>query len=612
MSRNKMWFLTSVLLVVAMLLAACAPAAAPTPIVQTVVVEGEAKEVVVVATPEPAAAPAAEKKELRMAWGPGDVPTLDTAMAVDVISIQLIDSMTVGLTRQNEQTAELENAMATEVKASEDGLTFTFTLKEGVPWVKYDAVKDEVVKVADCEGKDRMVTAKDFEYGILRTLAPATGSEYAYVMLGIDGASAYNGGEVEDPTTVGVKAIDDKTLEIKFSEPAVYNLNIAGLWVAHAQPSWLIDGDDCTEGRGDKWVETGFYQGYGPFTLKEWVHDAELTLVKNPFWPGDEVTPTAKIDEIHYSLISTEASLAEFEAGNLDVSGVPAGDLDRILTDPVYKDLVIDVFTIGTESYGFNTQLAPTDDVRVRQALSLSIDREALLANVTKTGQAAKWFTHPGVAAGPKPEKYADLGAKYDPEKAKALLQEYLDEKGKKAEDLTIVVIFNTSEAHKKRAEAVQAMWQDNLGIKVELTNQETKVYFKQRAEGKENVYRLSWIQDYPDANNFLREVYSDNNGSAGGHQNVVDWPVADMKSYKEGDNPNYDAFKKLLLDAAKETDPEKRMDMYAQAEKIFIEEQAVVSPLHWYAQKVLVAARVVDTPSITGYDRFEKWDITE
>ena len=249
---RKLLFVISVIMAASMVLSACAPAAAtPETIIQTQVVQKEGETVVVVATPEPTA-PAAEPEPegpgniLRLSWGPGDIPTIDPALGTDVISIQIADETTVGLTRQNETTSELENAMATDVKISDDKLTYTFTLRTDVPWVRYDAAKKEVVKVQDCEGKDRMVTAQDFAYGILRTLNPKTASDYAYVLNDkIVGAADYNSGKVEDVSKVGVKAIDDKTLEIQFTNPAVYNLNIASLWVTHAMPGWIIDGDDC-------------------------------------------------------------------------------------------------------------------------------------------------------------------------------------------------------------------------------------------------------------------------------------------------------------------------------------------------------------------------------
>ena len=136
-------------------------------------------------------------------------------------------------------------------------------------------------------------------------------------------------------------------------------------------PEWLIDGDDCTDGRGSRWIETGLFQGYGPFTLKEWIHDSELTLVKNPFWPGDEVVPSPAVDAVSWRILPTSSALAEFEAGNLDVSAFTAGDYDRIMTHEDYSQWLYPTSTLGTEFYSFNTQLAPTDDVRVRQALSM-------------------------------------------------------------------------------------------------------------------------------------------------------------------------------------------------------------------------------------------------
>ena len=105
------------------------------------------------------------------------------------------------------------------------------------------------------------------------------------------GAGDYNAGTNEDPASVGVRVIDDYTLEMDFLVPAAYNASIAGLWVAAAQPQWIIEGDDCTEARGDKWTETGFQQSYGPYTLKEWIHDTTLTIVKNPLFPGWDAIP---------------------------------------------------------------------------------------------------------------------------------------------------------------------------------------------------------------------------------------------------------------------------------------------------------------------------------
>jgi len=232
--------------------------------------------------------------------------------------------------------------------------------------------------------------------------------------------------------------------------------------------------------------------------------------------------------------------------------------------------------------------------VRVRQALSLAIDRESLLKNVNKgDGEVAPWYCNPGATGCPSLEKYPDLGVKYNPAKAKELMDAYLKEKGITADKLEIVLMFNTSEEHQKRAEAVQQMWKTTLGINVKLTNQERKVYLKQRSEGAQNIYRSSWVQDYPDANNFMKDVFGDPDSS---YAAVVKW--------------QNEKFQKLITDAARETDPDKRMAMYAEAEKILVVEDAVLTPLYWYRSPGLVQPYVKHPLSITGYEQYEKWDI--
>jgi len=369
-----------------------------------------------------------------------------------------------------------------------------------------------------------------------------------------------------------------------------------GLWVAHAQPKWLIEGDDCTDARGERWTETGFFQGYGPFTLKEWVHDYSISMVKNPFWPGTDTIPVAKIDEIQEPFLDSGPSLAEYEAGNLDSSGIPTGDMDRILNDPQYKDMIRQLVELGTEFLSFQTKLAPTDDVRVRLALSYAIDRDSLVKNVLKSNIPAPYYTNPGVAGAPKQDKYPNLGIKFDPAKAKQLLDEYLKEKGITADQLQLTLLYNTTDTNKKRAEALQAMWKENLGINVQLLNQERKVFYKQRVEGKENIYRSSWIQDYPDANNFLYEVF----GPGAGYQDVVKWDSGDL----------YTKFVDLLKQAALEKDTNKRMELYAQAEQILLIDEAAISPLYWYSGPYLLQTYVKAPESITGYDHYERWDL--
>ncbi|NPV78243.1 MAG: peptide ABC transporter substrate-binding protein [Anaerolineae bacterium] len=602
--RSKTFVFVSLLVLASMLLAACQPAA-PEKVVETVVVEKEGQTVVVTATPEEAVA---EKKSIRLNLGPGDVPTLDPALATDTSSIQVLWEIMMGLTRQDEVTNEVQPALAKSWDISEDGKTYTFHLRDDIYWVKYDAVKEEVVQVMDCQETPapRKVTANDIYYGMLRTLKPETGSNYAYVLaFAVEGASDYNNGKTDDPATVGVKVIDDTTLEIKFVEPAAYNAAIAGMWVAYPQPSWLIDGDDCTEAQGDRWTETGFNQGIGPYVLKEWVHDSFITVVKNPFWPADVASvPQPKIDEVTWTMLDETAAFAEYETGNIDAAAVPLADIDRVKADPELSAQLTIAPNLCTYYYGFNTKAPVVDDVRVRRALSMAIDRQALIDNVTKGEQVpAQWFSRPGLAGAPTLESHPDLGIKSDAEAAKKELQSYLDEKGVTADSLDITLMFNTSSAHQKIAEAIQQMWKDTLGVNVKLVNQEWAVYLETiRSDQTPQIYRLGWCPDYADANNFIREVFAVN-GSANPDKNSDGEPDG-------GINWKNEDFEAKVREAAKELDPVKRVELYAEAEEMLVVDAAAIAPIYWYTRVTVTKPYVTRTFGSAGQESVDKWDI--
>jgi oligopeptide transport system substrate-binding protein len=611
MSGKRLFSILGVLVVVSILFTACA---APAPqVVEKIITQVTEKEVQVVETQVVEVVKEVEKivevtpvapegpKTLRLNMGPGDIPTIDPALSTDTSSTQIVGLTMGGVTNQNEVTTAIEPGLANEWTVSDDGTVYTFKLRDDVPWVEYDSTTDAVVTVKDCEGNDRKVTPDDFAYGILRTLNPETASDYAYVLsFAVKGAADYNSGTVTDTATVGVKAVDPTTLEVTFVEPAAYNANIIGLWVAHAQPKWLIEGDDCTEARGDRWTETGFFQGYGPYTLREWIHDASITLIKNPFWVGTDSVPEAKIEEITWSMLDDVPAFAEYEAGNLDRAVVPSQDMDRVMADPVLSAELKISPNLCTYYYGFNTKAPVVDDARVRRALSQAIDRQSLIDNVLKQEQEpAQWFSRPGLAGAPTIADFPDLGVKYDPEAAKATLQEYLDEKGVTADSLDITLMFNTSSGHQQIAEAIQQMWADNLGVQVKLTNQEWQVFLDTIRDpvATPQIYRLGWCQDYPDANNFIREVFV-----KGGSANPA-----------EGGGVNYEnpAFEELVVAAAQEMDPEKRVQMYADAEELFVNTDAVIAPIYWYTGVDVTRPNIERTYSVLGGKQaYNKWDI--
>lgn len=596
MRKSKFMMVFGLVVVAGMILSACGGAGAVQTVEVTRMVEGTPQTVIITATP---GAEAAGPKVLHegATMGVGDVPTIDPSLSTDTSSVQVVEEITVGLTRQDEATGEVLPAMATSWDTSADGTTITFHLRNDIPWVRWDGT--QVAQVMDCDGNPRMVTAQDFMYGILRTINPDTASDYAYVLgFALAGANDYNGGSA-GPEAVGVSAPDASTLVITFNQAAAYNVNIAGMWIARAEPKWLIEGDDCTEARGDRWIEPGFNQSFGPFALKEWVHDSTLTIVKNPFWPGMDNIPVPKLDEVQFSMLDTNAAFAAYEAGDIDLSLVPSTDLDRVKADPALSQELYIGPTPCTYYYGFNTQAPIVSDQRVRLALSEAVDRQSLIDNVLKGGQLpAQWFAVPGLAGAPTPDKYPDLGVTYNPDDAKAQLQSYLDETGQTADQLDLTLVFNTSSGHQQIAEAIQQMWKDTLGVNVQLANQEWKVFLKSIIDpvATPQIWRLGWCQDYPDANNFDKEDVG-----FGGSANPSDGGGLNWN------NPDYEA---LLTQAASETDSTKRTALYAQAEEILVKTDAVMIPIYWYTSVNVTKPYIERTHSLIQRNSYEKWDI--
>jgi oligopeptide transport system substrate-binding protein len=303
--------------------------------------------------------------------------------------------------------------------------------------------------------------------------------------------------------------------------------------------------------------------------------------------------------------IDIPEALAEFEAGSMDTSGVDTPNLDRVKADPkLSKELVI-APNLCSYYYGFNTKKAPMDDARVRRAFSMAVDRKSLVENVLKGGQIpAQWLENPGLAGAPTLEKYPDAGIKYDAAAAKALLGEYLTEKGLTADKLDVTLMFNTSAGHQLIAESIQLMWAQTLGVNVKLSNQEWKVHLAQM-DGPDamQIFRTGWCLDYPDANNFTKDLIA-----IGGSSNQTK-PGAPGVPYGgiQWLNP---AYEDLVKKAAAELDNAKRMDLYAQASKIAMYDDAVVIPIYWYSRNTVTKPYVTRTFSSGGHEAFEKWDI--
>jgi len=550
---------------------------------------------------------------IRTEIGASDVPTLDPALATDSSSIQILNQTYIGLTVLDEETLEVMPGMATEweITNNDDGtVTYTFTLRDDVPWVRYNADSGEVEQIMDDSGEPRMVTAQDFLYGWQRTLDPRTAGEYAYVLapqvaggsdfnnqFSDDVAAAEEAEEEIDVTslelevgsdTLGISAPDDTTFVVTAPEFAGYQLNIFGMWMARPQPRWLI------EEFGDFWIEPANFAAYGPFTLKERQPDVSITIIKNPFWPGNEVSPQSVVDEVVFFVLDSSVALAQYEAGELDVvDDVDTASIPRIKADPILSLEYQEGTDVASYYYGFSVNIEPMDNVHLRRALSYAVDRQDIVDNVTQSGQVpAPFFSSPALAAAPTTETHPDLGIRFDPARAQEELALALEELGLSdvSELPPITLLFNTSEGHQRIAEAIQSMWQETLGIEVQLTNQEFAVYLDQRATFP--VWRAGWGADYPDAHNFLFDVFhssSENNDTGFA-------------------NAEFDA---LLEEAATLTDLEARRELYAQAEAILVEEEAAIIPIYFYSDPELTKPYVERTFSLVGDQRFENWDVS-
>lgn len=588
---HRLLGIVGLLIACSLTLAACGGVQTMRTVAVTRMVGGTPETVMTTTTP---AASSQGSKTIKVDLTSSDIPTLDPSLSRDVYSNQVISELTVGLVRRDEVTGVFLPGMASSWDTSADGKTVTFNLRDDVPWVRWNG--DQVAEVKDCNGNPRMVTAEDFKYALLRILDPATGSGSATLFAKvIKGGQAYFQG-VGSAEDVAVSTPDSNTLVISFIKPAAFDIGIMSL--AAAEPKWDVEGDDCTQGQGDRWTEPGSNQSYGPFALKAWIHDSTVTIIRNPFWPGTENIPIPKLDQVQFSLLDDQRALDSYEAGDLDVSPVPVSAVDRVKSDPKLSPELHSTLAPCSLFAGFNTKAPTVNDQRVRLALSEAVDRQSLSEDVTHgTEVPAHWFTAPGLIGAPKPEDYPDLGVRYDPTDARAQLQSYLEATGQTADQLDLTLATPSDPLRKSMGEGMQQMWKDVLGVNVKLTNQEFSVFLQSVLAPKSTyqIWALGWCEAYPDANSFLTDgvgyggVTNPTNGGG------LNW-----------ENNEYES---LLDQATTEKDPGKRTDLYAQAEEILVRTDAVLIPLSWHSLVSLTKPYVDRTYSTIYQERFEKWN---
>jgi oligopeptide transport system substrate-binding protein len=463
----------------------------------------------------------------------------------------IINNTFEGLMR-TDANGKAQPAGAESVDISDDKLTYTFHLRKDAKW---------------SDGKP--VTANDYKYAWLRALDPAVASEYSFQLYYIKGGQEYfeGKGKRED---VGLKVVDDYTFEVTLKAPVAYFMDLVTFY------TFMPVRQDMVEQKPEGWAkDPKLAISNGPFKISEYKMNDKIILVKNENYRD---AANVKLDKIVMTMIvDISTAMTAYDSNEIDVLiTVPTPEIPkRQVEDPTFHIVPY----LGTYYYIFNVNKAPTNDINVRKALTLAIDREQIVADVAKGGQQpATGFVPTGLVDSQGNDFRATAGdygisSTADVEKAKEYLAKagYPDGKGMAPVEL----IYNTSEGHKAIAEAIQEMWKKNLGIKVNLVNQEWAVFQDTRHVGNFEVARAGWIGDYNDPMTFLDlwTTYSGNNDAQ--------W------KYSE----NNKKFDKLIENSKVSVGEARDKDLYA-AEKLMMED-LITMPIYYYTGVIMVKEKV-------------------
>jgi oligopeptide transport system substrate-binding protein len=471
----------------------------------------------------------------------GEPEWLDPNKCADGNGGEILWNTFAGLVQAHPATLEPLPEIATHWDISADGRTYTFHLRPS-EW-----------------SDGRPLTAHDFVYSFRRLVDPATASKYATNGHIFRGGAAISRGEAA-PETLAARAIDDLTLEVTLENPIPYFLNFLTFYSFMPIPRHLLE-DLATRGIDPElWIRPEHVVSNGPFRMTEWKFRQRMVFEKNPrYWDEANV----RLERVRLAMVeSYTTALNMYAAGEFDWPGsntsLPAEFMDELAR---YRDFHRHPY-LAVYYYWINTQAPPLDDPLVRRALSLAIDREALVSHVARGGQIPSASLVPDGLAG-----YRGLSLPlFDPERARQLLREAGYEQ---PEDLPpVTLMYNTSEGHKQVAEAIQQMWKKELGIRVELENQEWKVFLANAEQMNFQVCRMGWTGDYADPFTFLELL-----------------TTACGNNHSNWSSPEYDA---LLQAANRESDPATRLERLREAEALALAAQPLI-PLYVYTRSQLI-----------------------
>jgi oligopeptide transport system substrate-binding protein len=491
------------------------------------------------------------KADLVILNGP-EPESLDPAIVTGQADGRAVSCLFEGLTRYRAKDAMPEPGLAERWEISPDGKTYTFFLRSNLVW-----------------STGEPLTANDIWYSWIRVLDPMTASEYAGQLFYVKNGEEFSSGKTNaltgkkfTPQDVGIHVIDERTLRVELNSPTAFFLDLCAFQTLAAVPRQAI------EKNGDRWLTTKPLPTSGAYELVAWRLNDKIRVRKNPRYWDAANTKTELVDLLPCTVANTALNLYDGGAADIvwDKELVPSDLIDVLRKRPTFHASDY----LGTYFYRYNVTRKPYDDVRVRKAMALAVDKKRIVEKITKAGEKpASQFVPPGIANYSSPE-----GIGYDPELARKLLAEAGFPGGKGFP--RVQYLYNSVKSHEKIAVELQEMWKRELGIDLELRPLEWKTWLRAQSELDYDLSRSSWIGDYNDPNTFL-DMFMSNNGN-----NRTGWK-----------NPRYD---ELMREANNEPDIQKREKILQQAETLLIHDELPIVPLYTY-----VNVETFDTNKIHG-----------
>jgi len=487
-------------------------------------------------------------KQQILLLGNGSEPQgLDLHLVGGVPENRIISALFEGLIAYHPTSDELpEPGVAERWETNADASTWRFFLREDARWSNGDPV-----------------LASDFLYAYERILTAELGAQYANMLYVMKGAEAFHTGKTNDFEEVGVKALDARTLEIQLigSMPHFINMLKHYSWFPLHRPT--IERFGGLLDRSGAWTQVGNMVGNGAFRLNVWKPDQYIKVVKSEtYWDRKEVRLNGII---FFPIPDSSTEKRMFESGRLHLAyEVPQNDIEYMRKEhPEW--LHIDPL-LGVYYYGFNTQRKPLDDRRVRHALAMAIDRETLVEKVSLGGQIPATSFVPAMF-----DRYPSVDyVTYDPVRARALLAAAGFPNGEGFPVLKL--LFNTSNGHRKIAEAIVEMWHRELNVSITLLNKEWRVFLSDLEHLDFDIARKGWVGDYANPMTFL-DLYTSGNGN-----NETGWS-----------NQDYD---QLIDEAMRAGNSDAQIERLSEAEGVLMAEMPV-APIYWYTRAYLLDERV-------------------